>query len=1087
VIPVGGPQQDFIDLNDLTVPPRASQYLDLCENKPEVFTRLRFFSPFKEETFIDPWFFRFVQESQISAPEYEYYHSSVNLESCQKGIAKYCRKIDYHIHQSSLDLAYEWTKRTYYPFVQNSRVISMLEAVSSAELSTSPGPLMRKVYKDKKDVWEDIHGRHFILVYFSQAQSPGGPITYWGLFQKVELRPIEKVNENKTRQFMCAPIEHHIALQMLSQDFNIKIMNAAKMHRIPISVGMSIYDGNFDIIGRNLEQCSEQLFSDVSSFDASTPHIMSLMCAAFRYDCLSSEDRTFENLCLFANLYRDVIYTPLVLPDGNVVKIGGTPSGYFNTAMDNSFILDMSIAYCWISSGKGKSYSDYNNYVYRKVYGDDSVIGIRSPGLNFATALSERMQDLGYQIDQSPFWEFLGHYIVYNYELHSYVPVFMHSRVFAALCYSGEPDFFKCASKAMSIRIDSYTNKKAFSLVDDYCRWLIKNSGNYRDDLASQYISESEIRLILIGRSHGGKHCKSPFKVRFASFRMSTQTVVTKTVNNNNKKKNKRKNGKNPKPATTVVSKTTVTPAPIATGKFIQSGSNRSSNSNAPAKDYHNYLPRAVSGKYSSLINEILDPDCEFVTRMPNPVATPVALQKSIREFVISIDASSPSFNGRVAFAVNPHFGSAQQPASYKVALCKPGFNSSTDFSSASAYETVLSNAPGMGGQQIDLRYDPYFQKFTQPGLSGLRADSGAGALNSPPFGTNPTVNDPFSYGLTIRFSATPLVGNGTRVLFPPGQWHVSVSGIFTPANIGNVTILGGPGVNVTLSQSTLGNNALGTQTIYSDDWVITTADSAQGGFVDIFTPAGATPQAGTVDILPTFLPELTNPFGAPIVPPMNYGDVAEYRPIAMSVLSTCMLPALTNGGFIAANRTNGRLTQQSFFSSNTNQAIGDFHFWEQIDTQETSYSGPISGGAYTFWMPDTQDDKNILTPSAALANSYPTIIHAAVWTPTNTVGLGVTAVLRVRIVTIYELVSGSPFYPMKQPDLIDNEDLQAVLYFLNSVQGSMPNGEHLKNIKKYLAKGAEIVGKGMKWFLDNKERIMAGMNTAATIAPMLM
>jgi hypothetical protein len=500
VIPIGGPQEAFIEDNKLRCPPRPSPFLELCEEKPEMFSRIKYFSPNKQNNFEDPWFSKYIKENQLPIPDYSYYHSETSELSSQKGIAKYCRKIDYHIHEYSLNLAWEWIRRTYRPFVYNSRLTSLATIVDYGEMDTSPGPLWRKLYTSKRGVWEDADGREMILSFVQLSKKPGGPITYWGLFQKDELRAAEKVEESKTRQFLCAPVEHHSLGQIISLDFNEKIMYAAKYHKCPISVGMTIFDSNFHRIGIELEKCSQTIFDDVSGFDSSMHPDMLLQCAAFRFDSLHPSEQTYENLCMFANYYRDVISTLTVLPDGCCVFIGHTPSGYVNTAIDNSLMDDVAIAYSWIASGLPQDYDLFTNSLYRKVYGDDNIIGVRSGNYN-SIMLQSRFRDLGLETELSPFWEYLGHYIVWDSDIKRYVPVFPTSRAFAALSFAGSYSFYKCASKAMSLRISTYTNKSFFPVVDKYCQWLLRHAGDDIDRLSPQYVSVQEIIRLLKGRS----------------------------------------------------------------------------------------------------------------------------------------------------------------------------------------------------------------------------------------------------------------------------------------------------------------------------------------------------------------------------------------------------------------------------------------------------------------------------------------------------------------------------------------------------------------------------------------------------------
>lgn len=439
--------------------------------------------------------FRNPAESKI-VPEYLWYHSSMNKEAFKKAIAKYNCDMKEPLYDDIWKIAELWMHKCFTPVCQNSRVVGIAQVFRECSFDTSPGPLARLFCKTKADYFNSPDGRYIYNSYWDSCKTPGANLTLWGAHLKDELKPVDKVDDDKTRLFQCAPTEHFLASQQMCLDFNQKLIRAGRFHETPIAVGMNMYYGSYDVMGRALNQRSHQFFADIGGFDSRFRKLWFAMIIMFRWRMYHPDDQTFENLCILCNIYRDVIKTPLVMPDGTVYFIPHQPSGQGNTAIDNSLGLFLLIVYAWLDAGGPNDYTVFQNSVDLWLFGDDSAIAVDDEVFKYLNPdnMVKSFKKIQMEIEFSDHWEFLGHYIAFEPSLNCYVPRYPFHKVLASLMYTGKEDLDSCVSKAMSLRTLSYGDRDAFNYVDKYCVWLLEQYPFHR--FQSLYLSQHEIAVL---------------------------------------------------------------------------------------------------------------------------------------------------------------------------------------------------------------------------------------------------------------------------------------------------------------------------------------------------------------------------------------------------------------------------------------------------------------------------------------------------------------------------------------------------------------------------------------------------------------
>ncbi len=486
-------------------PVSGSSWTNLCEVKPEIYFKLKKVTPFKQTQFLDPLFSEFLSVTPLNfpRPEIRWGHSDMSQLAFQKALAKYCRPWEDIVEDDLWAKAGVWLHKLISPVCSGSSLTPFSHVLDDSELNTSPGPLWRVQFETKGQFIASDIGWDVFHKFWDSLSEPGGELSLWGSYLKDEIRLQEKIDDSKTRLFLIAPVEHHISMSVMCSDFNQRIIDAASSGRTPVAVGMNIYNGGFCELGLNLRTHSTSkhgpFFADVSGWDTLYKTYFAKVILWLRFSMLRPEERTWENFHRLINLYRDNIWTPVVLPDGAVVFVLHQPSGQLNTAMDNSLALTLIFVYAYLTSGCPHDFTYFIRNVFLRTFGDDSAVASLDPRFN-PDHVKSVFEEIGYEVEFSHYWEFLGHFICWSESLSVYVPVFPYHKAIASLCLSGSPNISKLVSKAMSVRMLVFSNAEAFALVDAYCLWLLDRFPE-RHDFRAQYLPCAEIEALVKGRA----------------------------------------------------------------------------------------------------------------------------------------------------------------------------------------------------------------------------------------------------------------------------------------------------------------------------------------------------------------------------------------------------------------------------------------------------------------------------------------------------------------------------------------------------------------------------------------------------------
>nr|QWE50469.1 polyprotein [Papaya ringspot virus] len=220
-----------------------------------------------------------------------------------------------------------------------------------------------------------------------------GLMGVWNGSLKAELRPAEKVLAKKTRSFTAAPIDTLLGAKVCVDDFNNWFYS--KNMECPWTVGMTKFYKGWDEFLRKFPDGWVYCDADGSQFDSSlTPYLLN---AVLSIRLWAMEDWDIGEQML-KNLYGEITYTPILTPDGTIVKkFKGNNSGQPSTVVDNTLMVLITMYYALRKAGYDAKAQDEMCVFY--INGDDLCIAIHPDHEHVLDSFSNSFAELGLRYD----------------------------------------------------------------------------------------------------------------------------------------------------------------------------------------------------------------------------------------------------------------------------------------------------------------------------------------------------------------------------------------------------------------------------------------------------------------------------------------------------------------------------------------------------------------------------------------------------------------------------------------------------------------------------------------------------------------
>nr|WKV34035.1 MAG: RNA-dependent RNA polymerase [Riboviria sp.] len=275
--------------------------------------------------------------------------------------------------------------------------------IKPIDLNTSPGYpyiLDKTLTKGKRSFVEVIDGiaypKEKLLTNInnrSQNLNAGVVVpTLWTDNLKDERRPIEKVEQLKTRSFVAAPFDYTILFRQYFMGF---VDHIERHHDVlECKVGINPHGYGWTILAKYLDAFDNNKFiaGDFSNFDGSLPRQVMLGVLDIVKDWYGHEfDIQHEGL------FESVISAMHICGSDLYRVYHGNPSGNPFTAVMNSLCNSILIRYAFLKGcANGYDLSDFDKYIRVAVYGDDNVIAVAEPCSWFnGSLITEQFEHMG--------------------------------------------------------------------------------------------------------------------------------------------------------------------------------------------------------------------------------------------------------------------------------------------------------------------------------------------------------------------------------------------------------------------------------------------------------------------------------------------------------------------------------------------------------------------------------------------------------------------------------------------------------------------------------------------------------------------
>nr|QCY50976.1 polyprotein [Watermelon mosaic virus] len=334
------------------------------------------------------------------------------------------------------------------------------------------------------------------LLYLSCERLFNGEKGIWNGSLKAELRPIEKVQANKTRTFTAAPIDTLLGAKVCVDDFNNQFYSFNL--KCPWTVGMTKFYGGWDKLMRSLPDGWTYCHADGSRFDSSLTPL--LLNAVLSIRCCFMED-WWVGKEMLENLYAEIVYTPILAPDGTVFKkFRGNNSGQPSTVVDNTLMVVIAMYYSCCK--QGWSEEDIEKRLVFFANGDDIILAVKDEDVWLYDTLSASFAELGlnYNFDErtkkrEELW-FMSHQAMLIDGI--YIPKLEPERIVSILEWDRSKEIMHRTEAICAAMIEAWGYTELLQEIRKFYLWLLSKD-EFKELAASgkaPYIAETALRKL---------------------------------------------------------------------------------------------------------------------------------------------------------------------------------------------------------------------------------------------------------------------------------------------------------------------------------------------------------------------------------------------------------------------------------------------------------------------------------------------------------------------------------------------------------------------------------------------------------------
>nr|YP_001816854.1 NIb protein [Wild tomato mosaic virus] len=330
-----------------------------------------------------------------------------------------------------------------------------------------------------------------------------GRLGVWNGSIKAELRPMEKVQANKTRTFTAAPIDTLLAGKVCVDDFNNQFYS--KHTEALWSVGISKFSGGWDKLLRKLPDGWVYCSADGSRFDSSlTPYLIN----AVLHIRLHFMEKWSIGEQMLRNLYAEIIYTPILTADGTVVKkFKGNNSGQPSTVVDNTLMVLLAMRYSL--QRLGLNYKEQCKECVFFANGDDLIVAVKPHNTWILDNLSDIFSELGLSYDfsertkdRSELW-FMSHQGKLIDDM--YIPKLEEQRIVSILEWDRAEQPEHRLEAICAAMIEAWGHPELLHQIRRFYKWILEQApySTLAEVGKAPYISETALRNLYMNQTNG--------------------------------------------------------------------------------------------------------------------------------------------------------------------------------------------------------------------------------------------------------------------------------------------------------------------------------------------------------------------------------------------------------------------------------------------------------------------------------------------------------------------------------------------------------------------------------------------------------
>lgn len=463
------------------------------------------YTPMKDTARRDQYFHEFVQSRAINYTE-KYRMAMPNREAMTISISKYNRPQPTELNDKAWDIAVDWAEKHFRPHIGSTFVVDHDRARRDLDRTTSPGYPWSRFWSNKGQFLDSEEAPKVEKIFWDSLTTDKPLKAFWTASLKRELRPVEKLVENKIRTFTASPTELSVATTRMCLDFNEKFYESN--NKTWSFVGCSKFYQGFDRLYRRLNKHPNAFELDESSFDASLFRRAMYSARDLRWRMLHDIEKTPENKKRLWEIYEQIVNSIIVLDNGEVFqKNTGNPSGSANTIVDNTLILFMLFAYAFIMlaleyAPEFATFECFMELVEAALNGDDNTFTVSNKIISWFNAenVARIWKLLGVETKSPDFkprklseCEFLSHSFK---KLHGmWLPMPERDKALCSLMWGSEVDDVRFTLlRAYALRIETWPDEQARSDIMLFITYLRKE---FRFDLHGT-IPDTDLTMLRI-------------------------------------------------------------------------------------------------------------------------------------------------------------------------------------------------------------------------------------------------------------------------------------------------------------------------------------------------------------------------------------------------------------------------------------------------------------------------------------------------------------------------------------------------------------------------------------------------------------